>query len=161
MNNRWLKGKYVPQNPKKYKGDINKITYRSSWERTFMVWADSTPEILAWSSETVNIPYYDPVQRKERTYVMDFRIVTKQSDGTNKVFLVEIKPEKQTKKPRGGNKSEKTMLTEQTAWITNQAKWAAAEKVCKALGWGFVIFTERDLFGNIDRGFKPSAKASR
>lgn len=157
--NRWMKGKYEPRNPRKYKGDLSKITYRSSWERVFMVWCDVTPEVLAWSSETVIIPYYDPAQKKERNYFMDFRIVTKQADGTAQVTLVEIKPFKQTQKPRGNrNKAENTLLNEATTWITNQAKWAAARSFCKALGWNFVIFTEKDLFGDIDRAYPAGRK---
>ncbi|CAH6634879.1 Head completion protein [Escherichia phage vB_Eco_TB34] len=34
------KGKYVPENKEKYKGDIRKITYRSSWERWIMQWLE-------------------------------------------------------------------------------------------------------------------------
>jgi len=30
------KGKYRPENPKKYKGDPTNIVYRSLWERKFM-----------------------------------------------------------------------------------------------------------------------------
>lgn len=150
--NKWMKGKYTPVNPRKYRGDLDKITYRSSWERVFMAWCDNTPEVLAWSSETVVIPYYDPVLKKERNYFVDFRIVTKQADGTTKVALIEIKPYKQTQRPRNtGNKSEKTLLEETTTWMTNQAKWEATRKFCKALGWNFVIFTEKDLYGDMDR----------
>ena len=32
------KGRYVPTNPKKYKGNPNTIYYRSLWERKFMVY---------------------------------------------------------------------------------------------------------------------------
>lgn len=160
--NQWMKGKYVPKNINKYKGDVTKITYRSSWERTFMVWCDTTPEVLAWSSETVIIPYWDPVQKKERNYFMDFRIVTKSSDGTPKVSLIEIKPFKQTQKPRANrNKSDKTLITETQQWMTNKAKWQAAERFCKALGWTFHIFTERDLYGDMDRAEPRRAVGGR
>ena len=154
--NQWMKGHYQPRNPSKYAGDISKIVYRSSWERAFMTWADLEPDVLKWSSETVIIPYYDPVKRTQRSYHVDFRIVTKTPDGP-KVSLVEIKPYKQTIKPRPNkNKSEKTMLTEATTWLTNDAKWKAAKAYCKALGWEFHIITERELFGGIDRGYKPA-----
>jgi hypothetical protein len=154
--NEWLKGNYIPRNPRKYKGDISKIVYRSSWERTFMVWCDTDPDIIAWSSETVIVPYYDPVKKCERKYHVDFRIVTKGTDGVPQVTLIEIKPHKQTQKPRQSRaKSDKTMLTEATTWLTNQAKWKAAEKLCKALGWKFFIITEKELYGGIDRGFQP------
>jgi hypothetical protein len=157
--NEWLKGKYTPRNPRKYKGDITKIVYRSSWERVFMVWCDNDPDILAWSSETVIIPYLDPIKETQRSYHVDFRIVAKTPDGP-KVSLVEIKPYKQTMKPRPNkNKSEKTMLNEAMTWMTNEAKWKAARVFCKALGWEFHIITERELFGGIDRGFKPPSSS--
>ena len=42
------KGRYVPTNPKKYKGNPNTIYYRSLWERKFMVYCDINPKILEW-----------------------------------------------------------------------------------------------------------------
>lgn len=154
--NKWYKGFYTPMNPGKYTGNIDKITFRSSWENLFMRFCDTTPEILKWGSEVVAIPYYDPVQKKERRYFVDFRIVTRQADGSIKVTLIEIKPYKQTQRPRASrNKSEKTMITEQAAYFTNMAKWEAAKKFSKALGWEFRVFTERDLYGDIDRAYKP------
>ena len=40
------KGKYQPAFPKKYKGDPSNITYRSLWERKFMVYCDTNENIL-------------------------------------------------------------------------------------------------------------------
>lgn len=157
--NRWLKGKYKPINPNKYRGNIDEIIFRSSWERAIMVWFDTTPEILYWASEEIAISYIDPVQRKQRRYYPDFQIVTKNADGSYRVTLVEIKPYKQTIKPRANkNKSEKTILTEQATWITNVAKWRAAKAYCVQRGWDFRIITEKEIFGGIDRGFKPAKK---
>jgi hypothetical protein len=154
--NKWLKGKFTCQNPKKYKGDAGNITYRSSWERTFMVWCDTEPDILAWGSEEIAIWYFDPIQNKKRKYMVDFQIVTRKPDGQYKVTMIEIKPYKQTVKPRATRaKSEKTILSEQTTWLTNQAKWRAAIEFANQKGWCFKIITERELFGGIDRGFKP------
>ena len=34
------KGRYKPENPKKYKGDSGNIVYRSLWERKFMRYCD-------------------------------------------------------------------------------------------------------------------------
>lgn len=160
--NRWLKGMYQPKNPGKYAGNINKITYRSSWERTMCVWCDTEPAILRWSSETTIIPYFDPVSNKERNYFVDFRIVTRKEDGTLKVSLVEIKPHKQTIKPRTSkNKSEKTMTSELTTWLTNEAKWKAAKVFCRALGWEFFIITEKILFGDIDKAAPSRPQSER
>jgi hypothetical protein len=30
MSGKWMQGKFKPKNPQKYKGDISKITFRSS-----------------------------------------------------------------------------------------------------------------------------------
>lgn len=158
--NKWLKGKFTPQNPKKYKGNADNIVYRSSWERTFMLWCDQEPDILAWGSEEIAITYFDPIQNKKRKYYVDFQIVTRKSDGQYKVTMIEIKPFKQTVKPRANkNKSDKTILTEQTTWLTNQAKWRAALEYANQRGWSFKIITEKELFGGIDRRYKPPKPA--
>lgn len=158
----WLKGKFTPENPKKYKGDPTNIIYRSSWERAIMAWFDTTPEILAWASEEIAIPYFDPVTNKKRRYYVDFQIVTEKPEGGYKVTMIEIKPYKQTIKPRASaRKSEKTILTEQTTWITNKAKWLAAKEYARQRGWEFKIITERELFGGIDRGYKAPKKPAR
>lgn len=155
----WLKGLFTPTNPQKYRGDVKNIIYRSSWERTACSWFDTTPEVVFWESEETIVPYYDPVKQKNRKYYMDFKLMTRQADGTLKVILVEIKPYKQTIKPRANkNKSQKTILTEQTTWVTNSAKWAAAREYCKLRDWGFVILTEKHLYGGIDQGYKPPKK---
>ena len=54
-------GKYKPKNPEKYKGDINKIFWRSYWEFKFMVFLDTHKDILRWNSEEVIIPYTNPI----------------------------------------------------------------------------------------------------
>ena len=43
------KGKFRPNNRKKYRGDITKIVYRSLWERKFMVYCDTNPDIVEWA----------------------------------------------------------------------------------------------------------------
>lgn len=152
----WLKGVFKPKNPKKYKGDVDNIVYRSSWERAAMAFFDNTPEIVAWESEETVINYFDPVRNKDRRYYMDFKIAAKQADGSFKIFLVEIKPYKQTIRPRmNKRKAEKTYMDEMATYLTNMAKWKAAKELCKRAGWGFVIFTEKELFGGIDKAYKP------
>lgn len=161
MTNRWMKGKFVPINVHKYRGDPNKITYRSSWELNLFRWADTTDEILLWESEKTIIYYTDPVQSKRRKYYVDMKVAAKQADGTVKVILIEIKPHKQTMKPRAGNKSDKTLSGELATWTTNQAKWKAARELCAEKGWTFMILTEKDIFAGVDKGFKPKKKSPR
>ena len=61
-------GKFKPKNYKKYKGNPTKIFYRSLWERRFMVYADSNPNIIEWGSEEVVIPYISPLDSLLNTF---------------------------------------------------------------------------------------------
>ena len=55
------RGRYIPSKPRKYKGDPDKIIYRSLWERKFMVYCDRNDAILEWGSEEIIIPYISPL----------------------------------------------------------------------------------------------------
>ena len=77
-------GKYIPSNITKYRGDVNKIVYRSLWERRFMVYCDENSNILEWGSEEIIIPYLSPWDGKIHRYFPDFYIKTKQHDGSKK-----------------------------------------------------------------------------
>jgi len=137
---------FVPRNPHKYIGK-GPIIIRSGYERTFSQWCDSNPGIIAWSSETVEIPYYDPVKRKNRRYYPDYIIKTIGKDRKEMTYIVEIKPYKETLRPvLSRNKSEKTRLYEAATYATNVAKWKAADMFCKVHGWQFKILTEKELY---------------
>jgi hypothetical protein len=43
-------GRYKVKNPEKYKGDYNKVVYRSLWEKYAFMWADDNSDIKYWSS---------------------------------------------------------------------------------------------------------------
>ena len=90
------KGRYRVSYPKKYKGDLKEIVYRSSWELKFMKWCDFNKNVLEWGSETTIIPYRSPVDSKIHRYFVDFYIKVKSKDGKVGKYLVEIKPEKFT-----------------------------------------------------------------
>ena len=64
-------GQFEPKNPRKYVGQRVPI-YRSSWEAAFMQFCDTNPNIIAWSSEPVKIPYRNPFTGKYTGYVPDF-----------------------------------------------------------------------------------------
>ena len=72
------KGRYTPQNPKKYRGDYKNIIYRSLWERKFMVYCDQSNNIIEWGSEEVIIPYISPLDGRVHRYFPDFYIKVKQ-----------------------------------------------------------------------------------
>lgn len=127
--------------PEKYIGDITKITYRSMWERSLMVWLDACPAVSHWSSENFIVEYYDPVQSKARRYYVDFYL--RLSDGRE--ILVEVKPHKETEPPKQGTRRTAKFLTECKTFETNQAKWEAARKMAEYHGMKFEIWTEHHL----------------
>ena len=131
------KGKYRPTNKRKYKGDVNSIVYRSLWERKFMVYLDTNPDITECGSEEIVIPYISPLDGKRHRYFPDFYVKTNNGDK----FLVEIKPKYQTRPPKK-SKSKGRYIREMKEWGRNQAKWEAAEYVCDRHGWKFIILTE-------------------
>jgi hypothetical protein len=132
-------------NPKKYKGNINDVIYRSSWELKFMRWCDTNPSVVEWGSETTVIPYRSPVDNKIHRYFVDFyiKVVTKQ--GTMTRYLVEIKPEKFTKPPEIPKKQTKRFIEEVFQYGVNQAKWKSADEYCTDKGMKFLVLTEKDL----------------
>ena len=139
-------GMYRPRNPEKYKGDPRGIVFRSSWERTFAKWCDLNESILSWSSEEKCLWYYDPVSKKKRRYFPDFIIRYMDSDGLIITEMIEVKPHKQVIGPSTNPKRKtKAWLREVHTYVTNQAKWDAAKKVCEDRGWRFRIVTEYDL----------------
>lgn len=119
-----IRGKYKPQYPAKYAGNINRITYRSMWERRFMLYCDRSDKIIQWSSEELHIPYYFEEDGKWHNYYPDF--VVKTHDG--RTIVVEIKPHFQRK------------------YKKNKAKWSYAEDYCKKMNYEFKVLTEKELF---------------
>lgn len=139
------KGKYQPINPKKYKGDPTNIIYRSLWERKFMVYCDNNENILEWGSEEMCLPYRSPIDNKIHRYFPDFYIKVKESNGSIKKYLIEIKPKKQTIEPQVQKRKTKGYIYEVYEYAKNQAKWKAAEEFCKDRGYEFKVLTEDDL----------------
>ena len=70
---KFAKGKFTPKNPEKYVGLKNPL-YRSSWEWAFMNFCDNNPSIQRWASESIKIPYRNPVTNRQTVYVPDFFI---------------------------------------------------------------------------------------
>lgn len=137
-------GKFRPRNIKKYKGDYNNIFYRSSWECKYMSFLDSDPRIIEWSSEEIIIPYRSPVDNRMHRYFVDFYVKMQTVNGP-KVFLVEIKPKKQSNPPTPKKRVTKQYIQEVATWGVNQAKWQAATEYCLDRGWQFQVLTEDDL----------------
>jgi len=142
---KYYKGKFKPINPAKYKGDSTNIIYRSMWEFRVMRYFDSNQNVIQWSSEEIAIPYKSPIDGKWHRYFPDFVIKVKDKNNNIKVFVVEVKPENQTKPPKVKTKITKKYITEVATWGINSSKFKAADEYCKDRGWSFQILTERTL----------------
>lgn len=143
------KGVYRAKNPKKYKGDPQCIIYRSRWELKLMMYLDSHPDVLEWSSEEIIIPYRSPIDNRVHRYFPDFFVKKKGRDGTVESLLIEVKPRAQTIPPEvkvtKGQKPTRRYINEVMTWGINSAKWKYAQEYCKDRGWKFVIMTEKEL----------------
>ena len=139
------KGKYYPSYPKKYKGDPTNIIYRSLWERKFMVYCDKNNKILEWGSEEIVLPYRSPVDNRVHRYFPDFYIKVQENTGRIKTYLIEVKPLKQTQKPKKPKRQTKNYLREVYEYAKNQAKWKAATEFCEDRLWEFKVMTEKEL----------------
>jgi hypothetical protein len=137
---RFAQGKYALKNPDKYVGGRTP-TYRSSWEFMFMKFCDTNPSISKWASESIKIPYRNPLSGKFTIYVPDFFIVYTDKTGKEKVELIEVKPANQTHREQLGRSR-----ANQAHYVVNQAKWAAARAWCKQKGIAFRIINEGDIF---------------
>jgi hypothetical protein len=150
-NGTYRQGYYNLLNPQKYIGDPHKIIFRSSWERRFAIYCDTNERILSWSSEPLQIPYLNPVDREIRPYNVDFYVKIKTEKGYSE-YIVEVKPAKQLKAPQApkGRITEKAMnayTSQLQTYLINTAKFSAAKEYAKGRGWQFVIVTESMLFG--------------
>jgi hypothetical protein len=144
---------YIPKYPNKYTG-MYPIVMRSSWEYKFAQWLDFNRDIIEWSNESIRIPYIDPTQGerygildekigKKRIYYPDFYAKFK----NGKKFIIEIKPQKDTRMPlKKGGKSKKTLVERERMYKVNNAKFKAAKKYAEKIGMEFLVLTEKDLF---------------
>lgn len=135
--------KWIPKNPDKYEGDYTNVVARSSLEIRFLNWCDNNPAVLSYSSEEVIIPYRCATDNRIHRYFIDAKIKVKTKDGI-KVYLIEIKPESQTRPPISKRKT-KRYLEESMVYIKNQSKWKYAIQYCLDRGWEFKIITDKDL----------------
>ena len=137
---KYAKGKYVVKNPSKYAG-LKNPTYRSSWEWAFMQFCDNHPGVIHWASESVKIPYKNPLNNRNTIYVPDFLVIYEDKNGGKRAEVIEIKPKKETNLSMSG----RNKIT-QAKTIQNMAKWEAARLWCKQQNLIFRIVTEDDIF---------------
>lgn len=144
------KGQYVPKNPQKYIGaNLDRITYRSSWELTMQQFLDNTPEILQWASESVHVPYQNPLTGKWSIYIPDFLVVYLDKNGRQHCEMIEIKPAKEVPGMQVLNENGRPRRISPRDRLTqavNAAKWQAALAYCAKRGWQFRVATEHQMF---------------
>lgn len=140
MKKRFAQGKYNLKNPDKYLGTGYPV-YRSSWEFAFCKMCDENPAILKWASESIKIPYRNPLTGKQTIYVPDFFMTYQDKNGKTHAELIEIKPSNQTMIEKVGKS-----VYNQAHYIMNQAKWEAAREFCRQKGFRFRILNEKDIF---------------
>lgn len=128
--------KFKIKNPSKYAGDISNIVFRSSWEKIFMNYLDTSKLVKKWNSEELAIEYISPKDNKTHRYFPDFLV--EMTDGRR--MIVEIKPFNMANKPKDG--SNRFLIIE---YAVNYAKFLAAKKLAKDNNCEFVVLTEYDL----------------
>lgn len=139
---KFAQGRFEMKNPTKYIGKKTPLA-RSSWEFIFMRMLDEHLGVENWASESVQIPYRDPLTGKYTIYVPDFFIVYKDKNGKKHAELVEVKPSTQMLRDRVGKSR-----YNQEQYIKNMAKWEAAGVWCRQQGIKFRIVNEDDIFHN-------------
>lgn len=142
MAMKFSQGAFTPKNLNKYVG--SKLPFsRSSWEWVFMTFLDTNPSVLQWSSESVKIPYRDPLTDRPAIYIPDFLMIYVDKNMKKHVEIIEVKPENQTVLEKVGKNP-----YNQSQYVKNMAKWAAARDYCQQQGIVFRIINESDIFAN-------------
>ena len=137
---KFAQGRYNLKFPEKYLGRKTPL-YRSSWEFAFMKFCDENPSVARWASESVKIPYRDPLTGSMTIYVPDFPIQYTDRKGKQRVELIEVKPENQMKRESVGRDKFR-----QAQYVRNIAKWEAVRAWCKQKKIVFRVTTENDIF---------------
>lgn len=144
-----LRGKYFLSHPEKNLRGAKYILFKSKLEAMFIKFLDCSPDVVKWDYENPmnTIPYYDPVQQRQRRYFIDF-VMWVRSGPTLQEIWVEIKSSGETNPPR---KTRNTIAYNESlrTYATNLAKWKMAAKICQAKGKLFRVITEKDLIRKI------------
>lgn len=144
-----LRGTFTPKHPEKYRGSIESIKFKSSWEQNVCAFADNNPNILEWTYEPFYVQYWNPVKRRPAKYYIDFWFKIIDKNGVTKEYLIEVKPMVQVKPPSA--KSAKSRLYEQMNYAVNISKWKATQTFVdnwrkKGRDLNFKIITENEIF---------------
>lgn len=135
---KFKQGFFKPKNISKYIGNYNNIVYRSSWEKRFMEFLDTSPKVKRWNSEDCVISYKSTLDNKMHRYFVDFYL----EDINDRKFMIEVKPYAQTQPPIKGH-NPKTYLNACITFQKNLDKWKQTKQVCESKGIEFRLLTER------------------
>jgi hypothetical protein len=102
---------------------------------------DEHQGVEKWASESIQIPYRDPLTGKYTIYVPDFFITYVDKNGAKHAEVVEVKPASQTLLANVGKS-----VYNQQQYVKNLAKWEAATKWCKQQGIKFRVVNEEHIF---------------
>ena len=138
---KFAQGPYTVKNPAKYVGK-GTPRYRSGWELSFMIFLDNNDNVMQWASESIQIPYRNPVTGKQSIYVPDFLITYRTRQNTLIAEVIEIKPKKQSIIESKMSNRDRMVVA------INYAKWDSATKWCNRNGLKFRVITEEDMFRN-------------
>jgi hypothetical protein len=138
-----IKRIYYPKN--KHKWIQDKIIARSNLEQKWFVFFDLNKDVISIGSEKVIVPYFCPVKNKMRRYYTDMIVKYRDKYGTIQIKLIEIKCSGETVRPKKPKRITEKYASSVGTYITNKAKWEAADKFAKSQGWEFCILTEKDL----------------
>ena len=144
----YRQGAYTVKNTAKYVGR-GTPRYRSGWELTFMMFLDSNDNVLQWASESISIPYRNPLTGKQSMYVPDFLVTYRGPNNTTKAELIEIKPKKQSLVESKMNANERAIVA------VNYAKWESATKGARRNGLVFRVINDDHIY---HQGSKKTGK---
>jgi hypothetical protein len=139
MANNFRQGNYLVKNPAKYVGK-GTPRYRSGWELTFMMFLDSNDNVLQWASESISIPYRNPLTGKQSVYIPDFLVTYRGRNNTTVAELIEIKPKKQSLIESKASDRDRAIVA------LNYAKWHSATLWAKRNGLAFRVINEDMIF---------------
>lgn len=138
---KFAQGSYQIVNADKYVGK-GTPRYRSGWEHAFMRFCDSNEHILQWASESISIPYRNPITGKQSIYIPDFLITYRTRTNQVVAELIEIKPKKQSIVESKASARDRAIVA------VNYAKWDAATKWARRNGLTFRVINEDQIFRN-------------
>lgn len=141
----YIQGYFKPLNESKYIGP-RPIIFRSSWERKFANYCDTSSHIIKWSSEPFSVNYFNILDQKIHTYYPDFYVKIKRN-GKISEYIVEVKPISQLKKPippkRRTPRSIKSYNDALRTYVINACKIEALKKFAKHRNYEVLLVTEK------------------